>query len=37
ATRQDDTELLARINKALGKLKSDGTIDGILKKWNLAE
>src|SRR5690606_9593303 len=37
ATRQDDTELLAKINKALEKLKSDGTIDGILKKWNLAD
>jgi len=37
ATRQDDTELLARVNKALVKLKADGTIDRILKKWNLAD
>ena len=37
ATRKEDTELLARIDKALTKLKADGTIDGILKKWNLAD
>ncbi|WP_459614608.1 ABC transporter substrate-binding protein [Bordetella sp. 2513F-2] len=36
ATRKDDTELLGRIDKALDKLKSDGTIDAILKKWGLA-
>jgi polar amino acid transport system substrate-binding protein len=36
ATRKDDTELLNKINAALKKLKSDGTIDGILKKWGLA-
>jgi len=37
ATRQEDAELLARVNKALGKLKADGTIDAILKKWDLAD
>jgi polar amino acid transport system substrate-binding protein len=36
AVRQDDTELLNKINTALKKLKGDGTIDGILKKWGLA-
>jgi polar amino acid transport system substrate-binding protein len=37
ATRKEDTELLARIDKALTKLKADGTIDGILKKRNLPD
>ncbi|MDQ8035749.1 amino acid ABC transporter substrate-binding protein [Bordetella genomosp. 1] len=36
ATRKEDTALLDRINKALDKLKGDGTIDTILKKWGLA-
>lgn len=35
ATRKGDTELLAAVNKSLAKLKSDGTIDAILKKWGL--
>ena len=35
ATRKDDTALLDRINKALTKLKADGSIDRILKKWGL--
>ncbi|MNN88097.1 Bacterial extracellular solute-binding protein, family 3 [compost metagenome] len=35
ATRKEDTELLERINKALAKLKADGAIDAILKKWGL--
>jgi len=35
ATRKDDTALLERINKALAKLKADGAIDQILKKWGL--
>ncbi|WP_251864481.1 ABC transporter substrate-binding protein [Achromobacter sp. Marseille-Q4962] len=35
AARKDDTALLERVNKALAKLKADGTIDAILKKWGL--
>lgn len=35
ATRKDDTELLAKINKSLATLKGNGTIDAILKKWGL--
>ena len=35
ATRKDDTELLAKINKSLATLKANGTIDTILKKWGL--
>lgn len=35
ATRKEDSELLASINKSLAKLKSNGTIDDILKKWGL--
>ncbi|ARP84933.1 ABC transporter substrate-binding protein [Bordetella genomosp. 9] len=35
ATRKDDAELLNKINTALKKLKGDGTIDTILKKWGL--
>jgi polar amino acid transport system substrate-binding protein len=36
AARKDDTELLGKVNAALKKLKADGTIDTILKKWGLA-
>lgn len=36
ATRKDDTALLAKVNAAVDKLKADGTIDAILKKWGLA-
>ncbi|OZI66392.1 ABC transporter substrate-binding protein [Bordetella genomosp. 11] len=36
ATRKDDTALMNKIDTALKKLKSDGTIDAILKKWGLA-
>jgi polar amino acid transport system substrate-binding protein len=35
ATRKSDTELLGRINAALTKLKSDGTLGKILAKWGL--
>ncbi|HEY0293728.1 MAG TPA: ABC transporter substrate-binding protein [Bordetella sp.] len=35
ATRKDDPALLASINASLAKLKGDGTIDAILKKWGL--
>jgi polar amino acid transport system substrate-binding protein len=36
AVRKEDTQLLNTINTALKKLKADGTIDKILKKWGLA-
>ena len=36
ATRKEDSALLDRINKALVKLKADGAIDAILKKWGLS-
>lgn len=35
ATRKGDTETMGKVNAALTKLKADGTIDGILKKWGL--
>jgi polar amino acid transport system substrate-binding protein len=36
ATRKGDAETMGKINAALTKLKADGTIDGILKKWGLS-
>lgn len=35
ATNKGNIELMARINKALDKLKADGTVDQIMKKWGL--
>jgi polar amino acid transport system substrate-binding protein len=35
ATGKDNPELLAKVNAALTKLKADGTISAILKKWGL--
>ena len=35
ATRKGDTELMGKINAALTKLKANGAIDAILKKWGL--
>lgn len=35
AGSKDNPELMAKVNKALAKLKADGTIDTILKKWGL--
>ncbi len=35
ATRKGDTELMGKVNTALTKLKANGTIDTILKKWGL--
>jgi polar amino acid transport system substrate-binding protein len=35
ATRKEDTELLAKINKGLAALKANGALDAILKKWGL--
>jgi polar amino acid transport system substrate-binding protein len=35
ATRKGDTELMGKVNAALTKLKANGTIDAILKKWGL--
>jgi len=36
AVRKDDTALLAKVNAAITKLKANGTIEGILKKWGLS-
>ena len=33
--RKGDTELLAKINASLAKLKANGTVDKILEKWGL--
>jgi polar amino acid transport system substrate-binding protein len=33
--RKSDAELLAKINDALSKLKSDGTLDTIAARWNV--
>lgn len=35
ATRKEDSALLSQINASLAKLKADGTIGAILKKWSL--
>ena len=35
ATGKGDTETMAKVNAALTKLKADGTIAAILKKWGL--
>jgi polar amino acid transport system substrate-binding protein len=35
ATRKGDTELMGKVNAALTKLKANGSIDAILKKWGL--
>ncbi len=35
SVRKADTELLARIDAALAKLKADGTVQAILTKWGL--
>ena len=35
ATRKGDTETMGKVNAALTKLKANGTIDAILKKWGL--
>lgn len=35
AANKDNPELIARVNKALARLKADGTIGAILKKWGL--
>ena len=33
--RKGDTELLAKINASLAKLKANGTVEKILDKWGL--
>ena len=33
--RKGDTELLAKINTSLAKLKANGTVEKILDKWGL--
>jgi len=35
ATRKEDAALLSQVNASLAKLKADGTIAAILKKWSL--
>jgi polar amino acid transport system substrate-binding protein len=35
AANKDNPELLAKVNTALAKLKANGTVDTILKKWGL--
>lgn len=35
ATNKGNTELMSRINKAINKLKADGSVDKIFKKWGL--
>jgi len=35
ATRKGDAELMGKVNAALTKLKANGSIDAILKKWGL--
>ncbi len=35
AANKDNPELMAKVNAALAKLKANGTIDTILKKWGL--
>lgn len=36
AARKDDTATLDKVNAAITKLKADGTIEAILKKWGLS-
>jgi polar amino acid transport system substrate-binding protein len=36
AVKKGNSELLAKINDALTKMKADGSLDTILKKWHLA-
>ena len=35
ATRKGDTELMTKVNASIAKLKANGVIDAILKKWGL--
>ena len=35
AVRKGNSELLARINEGVAKIKADGTLDTILAKWNV--
>ncbi|MCQ4271410.1 MULTISPECIES: ABC transporter substrate-binding protein [Pseudomonas] len=35
AVRKGNADLLARVNKGIAELKADGTLDGILKKWEI--
>lgn len=36
AVKKGDAERLAKLNKGIDALQEDGTIDAILKKWNIA-
>lgn len=33
--RKGDAELLGRINKAIAKIKADGTLAAIVQKWGI--
>jgi ABC-type amino acid transport substrate-binding protein len=33
AVRKGNTELLERLNTAIEEMRSDGTLDAIIKKW----
>jgi polar amino acid transport system substrate-binding protein len=35
--KKGNTQLLSKINDGLAKIKADGTLDKILKKWNFAD
>lgn len=35
--KKGNTALMAKINDGLGKIKADGTLDKILKKWNFVD
>jgi polar amino acid transport system substrate-binding protein len=35
AVRKGNTEMLTRINDGLARMKADGTLDALLRKWNL--
>jgi polar amino acid transport system substrate-binding protein len=36
AVKKGNTDLLAKINEAITKMKADGSLDAILKKWHMA-
>jgi polar amino acid transport system substrate-binding protein len=36
AVKKGNGALLAKINEALTKMKADGSLDAILKKWHVA-
>lgn len=36
AVRKGDKELLDSVNQGIAKIKANGTLDAILKKWNIS-